>query len=112
MVINTSRGTGFAPWAGLIAGMVGAGVQHQGITDALHYGCDLPARRADLGLGLAVMAAIAIGALVSWRALVRAQPDESTRRFAARLSLIGASLFGLMTLWMTLAGSIEPICRP
>jgi hypothetical protein len=111
MAVNAPRGTGFAPWAGLIIGMVGAGLQHQGIADALHFGCGLPARRADLGMGLAVMGAIAIGALISWRALSRSPADQPTRRFAARLSLIGAALFALMVLWMTLAGSIEPICR-
>jgi hypothetical protein len=110
--MRVPRGTGFAPWAGLVMGMVGAGLQQQGIADALHFGCDLPARRADLALGLAGIVAIAIGALVSWRALVTAPPDQSTRRFAARLSLIGAALFALMVLWLTLAGSIEPICRP
>jgi hypothetical protein len=92
--------------------MLGAGLQHQGISDALHFRCDLPVRAADLAVGLVIMTGMAIGAWVSWRALLAAQPAESTRRFAARLSLIGAALFGLMVLWMTIAGSIEPPCRP
>ncbi len=47
---------------------------------------------------MAVLGAIAIGALVSWRRAVDIARGRPTRRFAAHLSLMGAALFALMVL--------------
>lgn len=98
------------PWAGLLAGMGAAGVQHQLVSDALRFDCRLGAM--DLWVGLAALALIALGAFISWRAL-RAEPDpQASGRFVARLSLMAAALFTLLVAWMTLAGWMVPACTP
>lgn len=98
------------PWAGLIAGMGGAGLQHQLVSDSLHFDC----RYGGHGLlvGLAALLLIVVGAAVSWSA-VRAHPEpESPRRFVAHMSLMAAALFALMVLWGLMAGAILPPCLP
>lgn len=98
------------PWAGLFAGMVGAGLQHQLVSDALHFDC----RYGDYNLfvGLAALLVIAIGALVSWVSLRASPASEPTRRFVARMSLMAAVLFALFVLWGIMAGAILPACMP
>ena len=98
------------PWAGLIAGMGAAGLQHQLVSDSMHFDC----RNGDYDLvvGLAALLVIGAGGLVSWSA-VCAHPDpDSTRRFVAQMSLMAAVLFALMVLWGIMAGAILPACLP
>ena len=98
------------PWAGLIAGMGAAGLQHQIVSDSMHFDC----RFGDEGLlvGLAALLVIVIGAAISWSA-ARAHPEsDSTRRFVAHMSLMAAALFALMVLWGMMAGFILPGCLP
>jgi hypothetical protein len=98
------------PWAGLLAGMLGAGLQHQLVSDAMHFDCRHGGN--DLVAGIGALVLIAIGALLSWSAL-RSHPDpESPRRFVAVMSLMAAALFALMVCWQTLAGWIRPACLP
>ena len=98
------------PWAGLIAGMIAAGGQHQLVSDALHFDCRFG--EANMLVGAVALALIAIGAWISWRAL-RAHPEpESSRRFVAQVSLMAAALFALMVLWQTMASLILPACAP
>ena len=98
------------PWAGLIAGMGGAGLQHQLVSDSLHFDCRYG--RYDLLVGLLALLLIVVGAAFSWSA-VRAHPGpESTRRFVAHMSLMAAALFALMVLWGIMAGAILPACLP
>ena len=98
------------PWAGLVAGMLAAGGQHQLVSDALHFDCRLG--DGNLFVGLAALALIALGAWISWRAL-RAHPASgSARRFVAQMSLMAAALFALLVLWQTMAGFILPSCAP
>jgi hypothetical protein len=96
------------PWAGLIAGFGAAGLQHQFVTDALHFDCRYG--RADPLIGVVAFIVIAVGVWISWRAL-RAEPDpQAPRRFVANLSLLAAMLSMLFVGWMTLAGWILPAC--
>jgi len=96
------------PWAGLIAGMGAAGLQHQLVSDSIHFDCRYG--DYDLLVGLAALLVIAVGGLVSWSSL-RAQPDtDSTRRFVAQMSLMATVLFALMVLWGIMAGVILPAC--
>jgi len=98
------------PWAGLIAGMGGAGLQHQLVSDSMHFDCHYG--DYDLVVGLLALAVIAVGAWMSWSA-VRTHPDpDSTRRFIAHMSLMAAVLFALMVLWGLMAGAILPACLP
>ena len=100
----------FKPWAGLVAGMAGAGLQHQLVSDSLHFDCRYG--RYDLLIGVAALLLIAVGAMLSWSA-VRAHPGhESTRRFVGHMSLMAAALFALMVLWGIMAGAILPACLP
>ncbi|HSR65495.1 MAG TPA: hypothetical protein VLM17_07850 [Xanthomonadaceae bacterium] len=94
------------PWAGLVAGMGAAGLQHQLVSDALHFDCRYG--DYDLFVGLAALVAIAAGGLVSWSSL-RADGDPS-RRFVARMSLMATVLFALMVAWGIMAGAILPAC--
>jgi divalent metal cation (Fe/Co/Zn/Cd) transporter len=90
--------------------MAAAGLQHQGISDSLHFDCRYG--RADIAVGIAALLLIALGAWLSWSAL-RAHPDpESPRRFVAHMSLMAAVLFAIMVAWQTMAGVILPGCLP
>jgi hypothetical protein len=98
------------PWAGLIAGMLGAGLQHQLVSDGMHFDCRYGG--TDIAVGVGALVLIALGALASWSAL-RAHPDkDSTRRFVAQMSLMAAGLFTVMVSWQTMAGVILPACLP
>lgn len=97
------------PWAGLAASMLAVALQHQGIGDALHFSCGFDARAADVVLGVVALVLLAIGALLSWRAL----ETDATRRFAAQTSLGVSALFALMVVWQTIAGIVlVPPCMP
>lgn len=98
------------PWAGLIAGMGAAGLQHQLVSDSMHFDCRYG--DYDFLIGAGALLLIVVGAVVSWSA-VRAHPDpDSTRRFVAQMSLMAAVLFALMVLWGIMAGAILPACLP
>ena len=104
MVVKRMSFAGFKPWAGLVAGMAGAGLQHQGISDDCRYG------NADMAVGIAALVLIAVGALVSWMSL-RTHPDPaSARRFVAHMSLMAAVFFAVMVGWQIMAGVILPAC--
>lgn len=101
---------GLKPWAGLIAGMAGAGLQHQLVADSMHFDCRYG--RYDLLVGLGALVLIGIGALVSWSAARAHREPESTPRFVAQMSLMAAALFTVMVLWGIMAGAILPACLP
>jgi glucose uptake protein GlcU len=98
------------PWAGLIAGMGAAGLQHQLVADSMHFDCRYG--RFDLVVGAGALLLILIGALVSWSAARAHRDVDSTRRFVAHMSLMAAALFAVMVLWGIMAGAILPGCLP
>jgi glucose uptake protein GlcU len=110
MALNRARFGEFKPWAGLLAGMAGAGLQHQGISDSLHFDCHYG--NANLVVGLAALVLIAIGAWLSWLALRAHRDPESARRFVAIVSLMAAVFFAIMVGWQIMAGLILPACLP
>lgn len=99
-----------APWAGLIAAFIGAGIQHQGIGDALHFHCGNGMGTANLYAGIVALVVMAIGGVISWGVLRTAPEEPGTRRFVAQLSLMSVALFALMVVWQTLAGMLVPSC--
>jgi hypothetical protein len=98
----------FAPWCGLVAGMVGEGLHHQVLSDMLHFDCQRGGAWPGLLWGSVLIVFIAGGAAVSWFA--RDAGGSATRRFIADSSLMAAGLFGLAIAWQTLAGFIVPAC--
>lgn len=110
MAVKRTSLAGFKPWAGLVAGMAGAGLQHQGISDSMHFDCHYG--NADVVVGIAALVLIAIGALVSWSALRDHRDPASARRFVAHMSLMAAVFFAVMVGWQIMAGVILPACLP
>jgi hypothetical protein len=102
--------SGLKPWAGLVAGMAAAGLQHQLISDAMHFDCRYG--NADITVGIVALLLIAFGALVSWTSLRTHRDPASPRRFVAQMSLMAAVLFALMVGWQIMAGIILPACLP
>jgi hypothetical protein len=103
------------PWAGLLAGMSGAGIQHQLLSDMLHFDCRRGGAMPGLLVGAAALALIATGAWVSWRCAKDAAPraaSGATRRFVAHMGLMGAALFALLVCWQSLSGLVLPACSP
>lgn len=100
----------FAPWAGLAAGMLAAGGQHQLLSDAVRFDCGF--NRYGLLVALVAWALIAIGAMVSWRALARHREPGSARRLVAQMSLMAAGLFALMVAWQAMNSMMLPGCTP
>ena len=98
------------PWAGLIAGMLAAGGQHQLIADGLHFDCGF----ADHGVlvGVLGLLLIAVGAWLSWRAVQAHRDPGSSRRLVAQVSLMAAGLFALMIVWQTMGTLMLPRCLP
>lgn len=101
----------FAPWAGLIAGMLAAGGQHQLMSDAERFDCAFG--RHGWLVAILAWALIVAGAFVSWRAL-RAHRGEpgSSRHFVAQMSLMAAAFFALMVGWQAMAAAMLPGCTP
>lgn len=110
MAVKRISFAGFRPWAGLVAGMGGAGLQHQGISDALHFDCRYG--NADIIVGVAALVLIAVGALVSWSAVRSHRDPASARRFVGHMSLMAAMFFAVMVGWQIMAGVILPACLP
>ena len=96
------------PWAGLITGMTAVGLQHQLVSDSLHFDCHYG--ESDLLVGLVALLLIAVGALVSWASLRAHEDVNANRRFAAHMSLMAAVLFAVFVLWGLMAGAILPAC--
>jgi hypothetical protein len=106
------RLVGLAPWSGLIAAAIAYAMQHQVVSDALHFDCHAFAGLADLLLGAFALGLVGIGALLSLRASPADDEAPSMRLFIVRLSLMAAGLAALGIAWLMLAGVLLPGCRP
>jgi hypothetical protein len=112
----------FAPWSGLAAGMLGEGLHHQLLSDALRFDCTRGGALPGLALGIAVLMLMGAGAWVSWASAWHPRtrhpgtgprvedPRDGARHFLACMSLMGASLFAIAVVWQTVAGFIVPAC--
>jgi hypothetical protein len=103
----------FAPWSGLLAGMLGEGLHHQVLSDALRYDCTRGGALQGLVLGVAVLLFMGAGAWASWAS--RGHPDpgdprQGVRHFLACMSVMAAALFAIGVAWQTMAGFIVPPC--
>lgn len=114
MAVNL-RTSKFAPWSGLVAGMVAEIVHHQLLSDMLRYDCRLGGGDAGLVVGIPALALIALGAWVSWastRGGDPALPHYQTRRFVAQVALMVSALLAIGIGWQTMATMIVPACAP
>jgi hypothetical protein len=114
MAVNM-RGSGIAPWAGMIAAGTGWGLHQQVVSDALHFDCSATADGTGIALGIVALAIVLAGAIVSWLALPAADapvPAATMRRFIVHMSLMAAALAALGIVFLLLAGAMLPGCRP
>lgn len=113
--MSTERSTHVRAWAGAVAGALAWAAHQQVLADLLHFDCGLGHPLTATIAGVVALAAIALGALVSWR--VRPVPgpdvhDPPPVRFVCDVSLLAAGLFALPVLLQTFAGFVVPSCVP
>lgn len=102
-----------APWVALIAALSGEAFHHQALSDMLRYDCRLGDGRLFLFVGLAVIAWMLVGAVVSWRAVRggdEAEGPRGARRFIAHVGILAALLLSIAVAWQTFAGFVVPAC--
>lgn len=107
------RRSHFAPWTGLYVGFVAWYLHQQAASSAVYWDCRLGSALLTGGLGLASVAAIVAGGLISWRA--RAAPPNAegrpeSRAFAGFVGAASAGLFLVATLFQALSGFILTGC--
>jgi hypothetical protein len=110
----TSAG-GFAPWAGLVIGLIAWFTNQQAGVSLVPWRCSLGHPTPLLLLGLATLASAGVGLLLSWRALNSAGEDgavsDASRRFVSSLSIGLAGLFMLTILAQMLAALLLTGCE-
>lgn len=109
------RLSGMAPWSGLIGAGTGFALQHQGLSDALHFDCNVSADGTGVVMGLIALSVVIAGGFVSWRALPAGDarsPAATLRRFIAHMSVMAALLAILGIALLMLAAAILPGCSP
>ena len=108
-VLATSR---LAPWAALIAALVGEALHHQLLSDMLRFRCELGSVAMGLGIAAISWGLMATGSAISWLA-ARGEPDLprlQTRRFIAQLGWLACALCAVGVAWQTLATWLVPPC--
>ena len=100
------------PWAGWISSALAAGLNHQGLADAIYFRCDAGNPASALGLGLVTLVIAWAGALISWRGgpAAAATPEPQTRLFIAIVAVMMAALYSVTIMFQVLAGLIIPVC--
>jgi hypothetical protein len=98
------------PWAGLIGAFAGWSLTHQIGSNFVFDRCGATPRLAIALLGLAGLALIVAGGLVSLRHYRRAEDDSATRRFISLVAAGAAGIFAMALLWQTLSSFIIPRC--
>lgn len=104
----------FAPWAGLVAGLIAWFVNQQAGVLLVPWNCALGQPTPVLLLGLSALLLAGVGLLVSWRALRsgdEAAASSADRRFISTLSIGLAGLFMLTILAQILAALLLTGCE-
>lgn len=99
----------FMPWAGLVAGIVGAGIAHQFGVEGTFDSCTATSPVALLIVSLLCLLLIGAGALGSWR-VFREDMEAPARKLVAIISLASSALFVLAILLPMIASLVIPPC--
>jgi hypothetical protein len=99
----------FMPWAGLVAGVVAAGVVHQFGSEATFDHCAVISPGPLLIVALIGLAVTAAGALASYR-VFRGSAETAARKVIAVISLGSAALFLFAIVLPMIASLVLPPC--
>ena len=99
----------FMPWAGLVAGLVGAGLVHQLGSQGMFNDCNTVSPIPILIVSLLGLALTAAGAVGSWR-VYRHKDEGQSRHLIATMSLGMAALFAMAILLPVIAALVIPRC--
>lgn len=99
----------FVPWAGLVAGLVGAALVHQIGSEGQFNDCGEVDAAAIWLVGALGLALVAAGALGSWR-VFRKKGELESRRLISTVSLGMAALFAMAILLPMIAALMIPRC--
>jgi hypothetical protein len=112
--MRSDRLSRLAPWSGLLAGALAWSVQHQVLSDLLHFSCSYVRPATGLAIGAAAALIATAGGWVSWREAHRCayQQDLGARRFIAHVGVLAAVFFLLAVMLQTAAAWIVPACQP
>jgi hypothetical protein len=99
----------FMPWAGLVAGTVGAGLAHQFGAEGSFDNCSRFSPVPLLIVSVLGLLLVAIGGLESWR-VVRGDSETPARRIVAIISVGSVALYVLAILLPMVASLVIPPC--
>ena len=99
----------FMPWAGLVAGVIGAGVAHQFGSEGTFDSCTAISPGPLLMVSVLCLLLTAAGALGSWR-VFREEPEAPARKLVAIISLACSALFVVAILLPMIASLVLPPC--
>jgi hypothetical protein len=99
----------FMPWAGLVAGTVGAGIAHQFGSEAMFNSCQVISPVPLLIVSVLCLLLVALGGLESWR-VIRADAETPARRIVAIISVGSVGLYLLAILLPMVASLVIPPC--
>lgn len=97
------------PWAGLVCGIVGAGIVHQFGSEGTFDRCDIISPVPLLIVAVLGFALTAAGGLASWSVL-RADAETQVRKLVAIISLGMVGLFCFAILLPAIASLVLPPC--
>ncbi|HWJ39407.1 MAG TPA: hypothetical protein VNR86_11680 [Sphingomicrobium sp.] len=99
----------FMPWAGLVAGTIGAGFAHQFGADGSFDNCSRFSPLPLLIVSVACLLLVAVGGLESWR-VVRGDSETPARKLVAIISVGSVALYLLAILLPMVASLVIPPC--
>jgi hypothetical protein len=104
-----TRGQRLLPWAGLLAAPLAAALQQNLGSVLVPIACQRGSGLPVVLLGVACLAIVAVGGLLSWRGL--RQTDRAGRRFLAMLSMAVAGLLALAVVAQAASGFVFSGCE-
>ena len=99
----------FMPWAGLVAGIIGAGLAHQFGSEGTFNSCKAISPVPILIVSILCLLLIGVGGFESWRVL-RADSETPARKVVAIVSLGTVGLFLMATILPMIASLVLPPC--
>ena len=99
----------FMPWAGLVAGTIGAGFAHQFGAEGSFDNCSRFSPLPLLIVSVVCLLLVAVGGLESWR-VVRGDSETPARKLVAIISVGSVALYLLAILLPMVASLVIPPC--